>query len=173
MDFDEALEMKEIENTTNRHPGTAANSERSSIYKTLLVLLMIGCGLACQQSLADDSKMALAQLLRDIDQLQPQLAAQLDSTKEGYYTIRRGETLDQIIDRVMPHTALRKSIVRSAIVAANPHAFRRNNPHWMYADKRIVLPDSEAIKAVIFKPPAAQSSALTMTENPKQWIRYP
>ncbi len=165
--------MKNIDNITHRQRQAAGSRVRPSVYRAMAVLLITGCVTGHQQAIADDSRAALAQLLRDIDQLQPQLAAQLNSTTEGYYIIRPGETLDQIIDRLMPQAPLRRSILRSAIVAANPHAFRRNNPHWMYADKRIVLPDSEAIKAVIFKSSASESNALNITEKRKAWIRYP
>lgn len=146
---------------------------RFGIYRALAVLSIAAVSITSLQSMASESKIALSQLLRDIDNLQPQLTAQLDSSAEGYYTTRGGDTLDRIIDRLMPSVPLRRSILRSAIVAANPHAFKRNNPHWMYANKQIELPDSEAIKAVIFKQTKSQNTPVTMADNRKQWVRYP
>ena len=61
----------------------------------------------------NSSELALAQLLKDIEKIDAELSTQAEGTEalaDGYYMIVRGDTLDRIIDRVVPKTSLRKSI---------------------------------------------------------------
>jgi hypothetical protein len=126
------------------------------------------------QAQAANTKKALAQLIKDIDLLRPALATKAEKSQDGYYIIRRGETLDGIIAKVLPSMPLRKSIIRQAIVLANPHAFKRRNPNWMYADKKIKLPDTKDIHRVIFIEP---SNGMTKAKNSRQqrqdWVHFP
>jgi hypothetical protein len=88
--------------------------------------------------------------------------------------IRHGDTLDGIIARVLPDLPLRKKILRDAVVQANPHAFKRKNPNWMYANKKIKLPDTNDIHNVIFTGKNKLKSALKSDEQARQsWVHYP
>jgi hypothetical protein len=88
--------------------------------------------------------------------------------------IRRGETLDGIIASALPGLPLRKNILRQAVVLANPHAFKRRNPNWMYAGKRIKLPDSGDIHRVIFTQSSDKmDKAKSAREERKTWVHYP
>ena len=51
----------------------------------------------------------------------------------GTHRVRRGETLDMVIRKVAPNSAIQPRILQQAFVRANPHAFRRGNPNWLYA----------------------------------------
>ncbi len=96
----------------------------------------------------------------------------LGDDKEVYYDVQFGDTLDSIIKSQLPEFPVKKSIVREAIVSANRHAFRRNNPHWMYANKKLKLPDNSDIHQAIFKTPAPEDG-LASNRRHKDWIRYP
>ncbi|MBT4832706.1 MAG: hypothetical protein HON72_04925 [Porticoccaceae bacterium] len=120
------------------------------------------------------SQKALARLVKDIDLLRPALEAKSKVSSDGYYMIRRGETLDGIIANALPGLPLRKNILRQAIVRANPHAFKRRNPNWMYAGKRIKLPDSGDIHRVIFTQSSDKmDKAKSAREERKTWVHYP
>ncbi|MCT2529347.1 hypothetical protein N2382_00635 [SAR92 clade bacterium H921] len=120
------------------------------------------------------SQKALAQLLKDVKLLKPALAERAQMTGDGYYMIRHGDTLDGIIARVLPDLPLRKKILRDAVVQANPHAFKRKNPNWMYANKKIKLPDTNDIHNVIFTGKNNLKSALKSDEQArKSWVHYP
>ena len=56
---------------------------------------------------------------------------------------------------------------------ANPHAFKRSNPNWMYANKRIKLPDSDDIKEVIFASTPGNKKQQKTVVDKKDWVRYP
>ncbi len=133
---------------------------------------VLSAGTAYAQSASTDR--ALNQLLKDIDRLKPALNERATVTEDGYYTIRHGETLDGIIARVLPNLPLRKKILREAIVHANPHAFKRKNPNWMYANKKIKLPDGHDIKNVIFKGSSNKNDdQKTDREERKSWVHFP
>ena len=120
------------------------------------------------------SQKALAQLLKDVKRLQPVLAERAKMTDDGYYLIRHGDTLDGIIAKVLPNLPLRKKILREAVVHANPHAFKRKNPNWMYANKKIKLPDSGDIHNVIFTGSSNKAGAKKAAEQArKTWVHYP
>ncbi|MDG0968217.1 MAG: hypothetical protein P8Q37_01875 [Porticoccaceae bacterium] len=87
------------------------------------------------------------------------------------YQVQFGDTLDSIIKSQLPDFPVKKVILRDAIVAANSHAFRRNNPHWLYANKTLKLPTSADIHQAIFK--TAAPDIATAKRKRKNWISYP
>ena len=126
------------------------------------------------QAQTANTKKALAQLIKDIDLLRPALAAKAEKSQDGYYIIRRGETLDGIIAKILPSMPLRKNIIRQAIVLANPHAFKRRNPNWMYANKKIKLPDTKDIHRVIFIEPSNSAAKVKSSRQKRQdWVHFP
>jgi hypothetical protein len=142
----------------------------SVIASALAAVLSAGTAYAESAS----TKKALDQLFKDIDRLKPVLTERASVTEDGYYLIRHGETLDGIIARVLPNLPLRKKILREAVVHANPHAFKRKNPNWMYANKRIKLPDSGDIHNVIFtRSNKKLNRKKTAREERKSWVHYP
>jgi len=90
----------------------------------------------------------------------------------GTYQVRRGETLDMVIRKVAPNTPLQRNLLRQAFVKANPHAFRRNNPNWMYAGVMLKVPDVDDLRRVIFKD-ATGSLKKNVSEEKAGWVRFP
>ena len=121
---------------------------------------------------------ALKQLVKDIEALRKAPLADIEGKKGeqagligGSYVTKRGDTLNGIIQEQVPDLPLNYNIIRLAIVKANPHAFKRNNPNWMYAGKTLRLPGVEDIRGVVFRKGAKKPKSFT--SNPDSWIKYP
>lgn len=136
---------------------------------------------------------AVSRLLKDLDQVQimtvpmpssvqaaqgntsgqPQsLPANMQVQTSGTHRVRRGETLDMVIRRLVPSSPLRRNLLRSAFVKANPHAFRRNNPNWMYAGAVLQIPDVEHLRQVIFKETPGRLRK-DISDEKAGWVRFP
>ena len=121
---------------------------------------------------------ALKQLVKDIEGLRKAPASGLKDKKDhssglvvGSYVTKPGDTLNQIILRQLPDLPIRHNIVRMAIVKANPHAFKRKNPNWMYAGKTLRLPSADDIRSVVFRDAAPERGGFTADQD--SWIKYP
>ena len=121
---------------------------------------------------------ALKQLVKDIEDLRKAPASGLKDKKNevsglvaGSYVTKPGDTLNRIILKQLPDLPLQRNIVRMAIVKANPHAFKRKNPNWMYAGKTLRLPNAEDIRSVVFRDTAVKQK--NFTSKPDSWIKYP
>ena len=116
-----------------------------------------------------NAERALARLMKDVQRLEPQLAN--NPSEDGYYRTQPGDTVDMILLRMLPNMPVKKAILRQALVKANPHAFKRSNPNWMYAGKRLRLPTADDIHNVVF---VKQSSKNKSKPNGRlSWVRYP
>jgi Tfp pilus assembly protein FimV len=95
-----------------------------------------------------------------------------DSDSCDRNTSKRGQTLDQIIQRLMPAAPVQKDVIRRAFVNANPTAFRKGNPNWLYAGVTLTVPTLDNFRAVVFK-----SNALDLKKNVSDekatWVRFP
>jgi Tfp pilus assembly protein FimV len=121
-----------------------------------------------------EAKAALAQLMQDISALQEGLEQPMMVSQNGYYKTRLGDTLSQIIERTVPNVPVRKKILQQAIVRANPHAFKRNNPNWMFADRKLKLPDAGDIHKVVFTDAAGKSSKKPSHYDERDnWVQFP
>lgn len=90
----------------------------------------------------------------------------------GTHRVRRGETLDMVIRKVAPNSPLQRDLLRKAFVRANPHAFRRNNPNWMYAGVVLKLPDIDDLRRVVFKDTPG-SLKKNVSDKKAGWVRFP
>ena len=90
----------------------------------------------------------------------------------GTHRVRRGETLDMVIRKVAPNSAIQPRILRQAFVRANPHAFRRGNPNWLYAGAVLQVPDIEHLRQVIFKTSPSRLKK-NISDEKAGWVRFP
>ena len=90
----------------------------------------------------------------------------------GTHRVRRGETLDMVIRKVVPNSAIQPRILRQAFVRANPHAFRRGNPNWLYAGAVLQVPDIEHLRQVIFKN-SPNRLKKNISDEKAGWVRFP
>ena len=90
----------------------------------------------------------------------------------GTHRVRRGETLNMVIRKVVPNSAIQPRILRQAFVRANPHAFRRGNPNWLYAGAVLQIPDIEHLRQVIFKN-SPNRLKKNISDEKAGWVRFP
>ena len=101
--------------------------------------------------------------------------AQMSDAKivtNGTHRVRRGETLDMVIRKVTPNSAIQPRILRQAFVRANPHAFRRGNPNWLYAGAVLQVPDIEHLREVVFKT-SPNRLKKNISNEKAGWVRFP
>lgn len=142
-----------------------------SINSQALSLLAMAFCLLANSSHAEpiNAERALARLMKDVQRLEPQLAK--NQSEDGYYRTQPGDTVDMILLRMLPNMPVKKAILRQALVKANPHAFKRSNPNWMYAGKRLRLPVADDIHNVVF---IKQSNKNKPKPNERlSWVKYP
>ncbi len=153
-------------------------------YVSIVTVLFAGSVMAADMSVDQ----AVSRLLKDIKDVEvmkvpvpgaPQQGMnagkqQLPATVKtgGTYQVRRGETLDMVIRKVAPNSPLQRSLLRQAFVKANPHAFRRNNPNWMYAGVVLKVPDIDDLRRVIFKD-SPGSLKKNVSDEKAGWVRFP
>jgi len=156
-----------FQNKLNNHSNGILVSQWTSIKAVAVaVLLLLGNSSYAAPITAER---AYAQLMKDVQRLQPKLAQ--NNSEDGYYTTRPGDTVDMILQRMLPNMPVKKAIMRQALVAANPHAFKRRNPNWMYAGKRLRLPEAKDIHNVVF---VKQSDTAKHKSNVRlSWVKYP
>ena len=68
-----------------------------------------------------------------------------------HYKIKKNESLSGIVEKFYGNMGLNLSIVQTAVVYHNKHAFVRNNPNFMFANKKIYLPLINDIKNLVYK----------------------
>lgn len=120
---------------------------------------------------------ALSRMIGDLERSleAAALAAEEDAVAEdGTYVVKNGDYLDKIINQTVGKSPLRRDILRSAFVRANPHAFMRSNPNWLLANKKLRVPEADDIKEVIFTDESRRDKDRNNSANPYEgWIQYP
>ena len=142
-------------------------------YKGRNLKVCIATCILCLSQLAfsESPEEALAQLVKDIRLMTPTLK---EAFQDGRYITKPGDTLDMIMSQTIDDNPVRKSILRKAIVEANPHAFKRKNPNWMYANKQLKLPTADDIHNVVFKESGGMLDAKRAAQTERQsWVKYP
>lgn len=131
----------------------------------LLLGLMISAPLQAQM----DAREAIDHLMRGFERIEP--VATLDGPigTQGSYLVQRGDTLDAIIAKTLGNVPIRRSLLRQAFVKANPSAFRRGDPNYVFAGKTLKVPDVEDLSGVVF----TDSAAMSRHDDKSHWIRYP
>ena len=86
----------------------------------------------------------------------------------GFYIVKQGDTLDGIINKIYPSTAIKKNILREAFVIANPNSFRNQNPNFIFSGQRLLLPNEEDIGKIIFN-----ENVRNLRSDRSTWVRFP
>jgi hypothetical protein len=119
---------------------------------------------------------ALSRMVADLERSLEAAAvtAEQDAVAEdGTYVVKSGDYLDKIITQTVGDSPLRRDILRSAFVRANPHAFMRSNPNWLLANKKLRVPEAEDIKKVIFTDESRRKQNQRPSDPYEGWIQYP
>ena len=65
------------------------------------------------------------------------------------HKVKPNETLSHILEDYYSGSGLNLKFIELAIVAHNQHAFVKNNPNFLFADKTLTLPSLNQIQAMI------------------------
>ena len=94
------------------------------------------------------------------------------------YTVKRGETLDKIIQKTMADSPLRVELLRKAFIELNPQAFPGGQASRMRADQLLQVPDAmQVLRAVAMPllevPDAPRVNAPVSAQEQRRWVRFP
>ena len=125
----------------------------------------------------DELSLALERMLSDLKKAVDESVSTGDISQideDGYYLVKRGDSLSRIIERVIAKTNINGEFLKKAFVAANPKAFKRANPNWLYANSKLRLPLEKDFRKLVFKRENKNSEKNDeMTDPYKDWIQYP
>ena len=77
--------------------------------------------------------------------------AEINENSGKYYNVKKNESLSGIVEKFYGNMSLNLNIVQTAVVYHNKHAFVRNNPNFMFANKKLYLPSINDIKNLVYK----------------------
>ena len=153
-------------------------------YLLLLTIVFVGSVSATEMSVDQ----AVTRLLKDIKSVEVMQVPVPSAPRRGVSTanqslpdvirtggthrVRRGQTLDMVIRKVASNSPIQRDLLRQAFVKANPHAFRRGNPNWMYAGVVLKVPDVDDLRRVIFKDTKG-SLKKNVSDEKADWVRFP
>lgn len=63
--------------------------------------------------------------------------------------MQSGESLSGILAKYYGNSGLNMKIIEISIIEMNKHAFVRNNPHFLYAGKKIKIPSLNEIMNLV------------------------
>ena len=91
--------------------------------------------------------------------------------QSGFYIVQPGDTLDEIIVKLIGETPIRNRVLRDAFVQANPNSFRNSNPNYMLAGVRLRVPDAGDILELLFdmNSPTMRSA----NQSRENWVHFP
>ena len=119
---------------------------------------------------------ALSRMLGDLKGQAEQIAKDSDSLildADGRYVIKRGDSLSEILEKIANGSNIILNLLKRAFVTANPKAFKRANPNWMYANARLRFPEEKDFRKILFRN-VNQQEPKTEEEDPySNWIRFP
>ena len=75
------------------------------------------------------------------------------------HKVKDGESLSGILNKYYGNTGLNMKIVEISIIEINKHAFVRNNPHFLYAGKKIKIPSVNEIMNLVKSKPNRMSGS--------------
>ena len=71
--------------------------------------------------------------------------------------VKQGDSLNSILKEFYTGSGLDRRFIQLSIVIANPHAFAKNNPNFLFADKMLKLPSLNQIQAMLLGDNAPES----------------
>ena len=142
-----------------------------NIYQYMFISLFLVIYPAISQGASPEIERALEILLADYD-IDDYLKVRDEVTlSSGYYLVQSGDTLDELIVRLVGNTPIRKKVLREAFVHANPNSFRNSNPNYMLAGIRLRIPNADDIIELLFD---MNSLAMrNMNQSRESWVHFP
>ena len=118
---------------------------------------------------------ALSRMLGDLKGQAEQIAKESDSLildTDGRYVIKRGDSLSEILEKIANGSNINLNLLKRAFVAANPKAFKRANPNWMYANARLRFPQEKDFRKILFRNVNQQETKTEVEDPYSNWIRF-
>ena len=119
---------------------------------------------------------ALSRMLGDLKGQAEQIAKDSDSLildADGRYVIKRGDSLSEILEKIANGSNINLNLLKRAFVTANPKAFKRANPNWMYANARLRFPEEKDFRKILFRNVNQQETKPEVEDPYSNWIRFP
>mgnify|MGYP000443679618 CR=1 FL=1 len=91
------------------------------------------------------------------------------SVVDGYYEVRPGDTLSEIMKSRLSGYGVNKRVLRDVIVDSNKKAFRRGNPHWLMAGARLKIPTRTEIMDYV----VPGSGKMERKSPDELWVSFP
>ena len=143
-----------------------------SFFKRLYICLGLSIFPGLSLGASAEIDRALDILLRDYN-LDDYLEVMDESSlnQSGFYIVQSGDTLDEIIMKLVGDTPIRNRILRDAFVHANPNSFRNRNPNYMLAGVRLRVPDSGDILELLFDMNSPTMRSVNQSRD--NWVHFP
>ena len=119
---------------------------------------------------------ALSRMLGDLKGQAEQIAKNSDSLvldADGRYVIKRGDSLSEILEKIDKGSNINLNLLKRAFVAANPKAFKRSNPNWMYANAKLRFPEEKDFRKILFRNENVEETKTELEDPYSDWIRFP
>lgn len=97
----------------------------------------------------------------------------LDLKDDGTLLVREGDSLSKIVQSIAEDSQINPDFLQKVFIEANPRAFKRKNPNWLYAGARLKIPDIDDFRKVIFRQSYMSDKKTTPFDPTSDWIRYP
>lgn len=97
----------------------------------------------------------------------------LDLKDDGTLLVREGDSLSKIVQSIAGDSQINPDFLQKVFIEANPRAFKRKNPNWLYAGARLKIPDIDDFRKVIFRQSYMSDKKPTSFDPTSDWIRYP
>ena len=81
------------------------------------------------------------------------------------HKVQSGESLSGILDKYYGKSGLNMKVIEISIIEMNKHAFVRNNPHFLYAGKKIKIPSLNEIMNLVKNESVTNKSSSTKTNH--------
>ena len=81
------------------------------------------------------------------------------------HKVKSGESLSGILNKYFGNSGLNMKIIEISIIEMNKHAFVRNNPHFLYAGKKIKIPSLNEIMNLVKNESVSNKSSSTKTNH--------
>ncbi len=96
-----------------------------------------------------------------------------DLKDDGTLLVKEGDSLSKIVQSIAGDSQINPDFLQKVFIEANPRAFKRKNPNWLYAGARLKIPDIDDFRKVIFRQSYMSEKKTTPFDPTSDWIRYP
>ena len=86
------------------------------------------------------------------------------------YSVRTGDTLDQVIRQTMGTSPLKVELLRQAFIDQNPKAFTKTSPRYLMSGAVLTVPNHEDLMRQHLN---GNKPTNGLIDERRNWVRYP